>query len=131
RGGTRSKRRGVRRGLMRDWRLSIHRVRGDAARWHGEREVVSRSVEGPIHRLTYRDLDRRARALAISAKHNLVVGDGSVVATLAWNTWRHVEIWYGLMGLGAVVHTLNPRLFADQLAYIVNHAEDEWIFTDL
>ena len=56
---------------------------------------------------------------------------GQVVATMAWNGWRHLEIWYGLMGLGAVVHTLNPRLFADQLAYIVNHAEDEWIFTDL
>ena len=119
------------KGLMQDWPLLVHRVLDHAARWHGEREVISRSVEGTIHRLTYRELDRRARALASSAKRNLVAGDGSVVATLAWNTWRHMEIWYALMGIGAVVHTLNPRLFADQLVYIVNHAEDEWIFTDL
>ena len=56
---------------------------------------------------------------------------GSVIATMAWNTWRHLEIWYGVMGMGGVVHTLNPRLFTDQLGYIVNHAEDQWIFTDL
>jgi 3-(methylthio)propionyl---CoA ligase len=119
------------KGLMQDWPLLVHRVLDHAARWHPEREVVSRSVEGPIHRLTYFELDKRARALASSAKRNLVLGEGSVVATLAWNTWRHMETWYGLMSLGVVVHTLNPRLFADQLVYIVNHAEDEWIFTDL
>ena len=56
---------------------------------------------------------------------------GSVIATMAWNTWRHLEIWYGVMGMGGIVHTLNPRLFTDQLGYIVNHAEDQWIFTDL
>jgi len=119
------------KGLMQDWPLLVHRVLDHAARWHGEREVVSRSLEGPIHRLNYRDLDRRARALASAAKRNLVLGEGSVVATMAWNTWRHLEIWYGIMGLGSVVHTLNPRLFAEQLAYIANHAGDEWIFADL
>ena len=119
------------KGLMQDWPLLVHRVLDHAARWHGEREVVSRSLEGPIHRLNYRDLDRRARALASSAKRNLVLGEGSVVATMAWNTWRHLEIWYGIMSLGSVVHTLNPRLFAEQLAYIANHAGDEWIFADL
>ena len=56
---------------------------------------------------------------------------GSIIATMAWNTWRHLEIWYGVMGLGAIVHTLNPRLFTDQLTYIINHAGDQWIFTDL
>ena len=119
------------KGLMQDWPLLVHCVLDHAARWHGEREVVSRSLEGPIHRLNYRDLDRRARALASAAKRNLVLGEGSVVATMAWNTWRHLEIWYGIMGLGSVVHTLNPRLFAEQLAYIANHAGDEWIFADL
>jgi acyl-CoA synthetase (AMP-forming)/AMP-acid ligase II len=119
------------KGLMQDWPLLVHRVLDHASRWHGEREIISRSIEGPIHRQTYRDLDRRSRALASAAKRHLKAKKGSVIATLAWNGYRHMEIWYGLMGLGAVVHTLNPRLFAEQLIYIINHAEDEWIFTDL
>ncbi len=119
------------KGLMQDWPLLVHRVLDHAARWHGEQEIVSRSVEGPIHRQTYRDLDRRSRALASAAKKHLKAKKGSVIATMAWNGYRHMEIWYGLMGLGAVVHTLNPRLFAEQLIYIINHAEDQWIFTDL
>jgi acyl-CoA synthetase (AMP-forming)/AMP-acid ligase II len=119
------------KGLMQDWPLLVHRVLDHAARWHGEQEIVSRSIEGPIHRHTYRDLDRRSRALASAAKKHLKAKKGSVIATMAWNGYRHMEIWYGLMGLGAVVHTLNPRLFAEQLIYIINHAEDQWIFTDL
>ena len=119
------------KGLMQDWPLLVHRVLDHAARWHGEQEIVSRTVEGPIHRHTYRDLDRRSRALASAAKKHLKAKKGSVIATMAWNGYRHMEIWYGLMGLGAVVHTLNPRLFAEQLIYIINHAEDQWIFTDL
>jgi acyl-CoA synthetase (AMP-forming)/AMP-acid ligase II len=119
------------KGLMQDWPLLVHRVLDHAARWHGEQEIVSRSIEGPIHRHTYRDLDRRSRALASAAKKHLKAKKGSVIATMAWNGYRHMEIWYGLMGFGAVVHTLNPRLFAEQLIYIINHAEDQWIFTDL
>ena len=119
------------KGLMQDWPLLVHQVLDHAARWHGETEIVSRSVEGPIHRQTYRDLDRRARQLASAAKRRLKLKKGSIVATMAWNGYRHLEIWYGLMGLGAVVHTLNPRLFAEQLVYIINHAEDQWVFTDL
>ena len=119
------------KGLMQGWPLLVHRVLDHAARWHGEREIISRSIEGPIHRQTYRDLDRRSRALASAASKRLKARKGSVIATLAWNGYRHMEIWYGLMGLGAVVHTLNPRLFAGQLSYIINHAEDQWIFTDL
>ncbi len=118
-------------GLMQDFPLLVHRVLDHAARWHGSREIVSRSVEGPIHRTTYGGLDRRARALASAVEKKLGVKLGSIIATMAWNTCRHMEIWYGVMGLGGIVHTLNPRLFADQLAYIVNHAEDQWIFTDL
>ncbi|MGE4245787.1 MAG: AMP-binding protein, partial [Parvibaculaceae bacterium] len=118
-------------GLMQDWPLLVHTVLDHAAGWHGEREIVSRSVEGPIHRTTYRELDRRARLLASASARELGVGQGDIVASMAWNGYRHLEIWYGLMGLGAIVHTLNPRLFADQLVYIVNHAEDRWIFLDL
>ena len=69
--------------------------------------------------------------LAGAGAKRLGIARGDVVATMAWNTYRHLEIWYGLMGLGAVVHTLNPRLFADQLVYIINHAEDRWLFLDL
>jgi acyl-CoA synthetase (AMP-forming)/AMP-acid ligase II len=119
------------KGLMQDWPLLVHTILDHAAAWHGGREIVSRTVEGPIHRYTYRDLDARARMLASAAASELGVRAGQVVATMAWNGFRHLECWYGLMSLGVVVHTLNPRLFADQLAYIINHAEDRWIFLDL
>jgi acyl-CoA synthetase (AMP-forming)/AMP-acid ligase II len=119
------------KGLMQDWPLLVHTILDHAATWHGRREIVSRTVEGPIHRYTYADLDRRARMLASAAARELGCRQGQVIATMAWNGFRHLECWYGLMSLGAVVHTLNPRLFADQLAYIINHAEDGWIFLDL
>jgi fatty-acyl-CoA synthase len=118
-------------GLMQEFPLLVHRVLDHAARWHGTTEIVSRSAEGPIVRTTYADVDKRSRALASAARMKLGIRLGTIVATMAWNTWRHLEIWYGIMGLGGIVHTLNPRLFADQLIYIANHAEDEWVFTDL
>lgn len=118
-------------GLMQDWPLLVHTILDHAANWHGDREVISRSIEGPVHCCTYRQLDQRSRQLASACEKQLGLKKGDVVATMAWNGYRHMEIWYGLMGLGSVVHTLNPRLFADQLAYIVNHAEDKWVFTDL
>jgi fatty-acyl-CoA synthase len=118
-------------GLMQDWPLLVHTILDHARNWHGEREIVSRGVEGPIHRYTYVELDQRSRQLASAAHKRLGINLGDVIGTMAWNGYRHMEIWYGLMGLGAVVHTLNPRLFADQLDYIVNHAEDQWIFLDL
>src|SRR5918998_6337633 len=110
-------------GLMQDWPLLCHRVIDHAAIQHGNREVVSRSVEGPMHRTTYAQV--RARALKVAQrleKDGIRAGDR--VATLAWNTWRHLETWYGITGLGAVYHTVNPRLFDEQIVYIVNHAED-------
>ncbi|WP_374331646.1 long-chain-fatty-acid--CoA ligase [Aestuariivirga sp.] len=119
------------RGLMQEFPLLVHRVLDHAARWHGSRPILSRSVEGPLHRTDYATVNRRARALASACERQLGLAIGSVVATMAWNTWRHIEIWYGVMGMGGIVHTLNPRLFTDQLGYIVNHAEDQWIFTDL
>jgi acyl-CoA synthetase (AMP-forming)/AMP-acid ligase II len=117
-------------GLMQDWPLLVTNILDHAYLNHPEREVVSRSVEGPIHRCTYKDLHGRAKRCA-QALRKLGVKEGQTVATLAWNTYRHMEAWYGIMGLGAVCHTLNPRLFAEQLTYIVNHADDQFILLDL
>ncbi|WP_332767167.1 long-chain-fatty-acid--CoA ligase [Phenylobacterium sp.] len=117
-------------GLMQDWPLTVEKIIDHAKAWHGGREVVSRSVEGPIVRTTYAQIHARAQRVS-NALLALGVQPGDRVATLAWNTGRHIEAWYGIMGIGAVCHTLNPRLFAEQLCYIVNHAEDKLIFTDL
>ena len=117
-------------GLMQDWPLTVDRILDHAARWHGAREIVSRSVEGPIVRTNYAAVHERAKRMSNALK-GLGVTAGDRVATLAWNSGRHVEAWYSVMGIGAVCHTLNPRLFLDQLCYIINHAEDKIIFTDL
>lgn len=118
------------RGLMQDWQLLCHRMIDHAAVNHGDVEVVSRSVEGPIHRTNYRAIHGRALKVAQRLeKDGIKLGDR--VATLGWNTWRHLESWYGIMGIGAICHTVNPRLFPDQIAWIVNHAEDRVMMTDL
>ncbi len=117
-------------GLMQGWPLTVDRILDHAKNWHGDREIVSRSVEGPMVRTTYAQVHGRAKMVSNALK-SLGVQPGDRVATLAWNTARHIEAWYGIMGMGAVCHTLNPRLFADQLCYIINHAEDRVIFTDL
>ena len=117
-------------GLMQDWPLTVDKILDHAAEWAGEREVVSRSVEGPIVRTTYGEIRDRAKRLS-NALLDFGIRPGDRVATLAWNSARHMEAWYAIMGIGAVCHTLNPRLFADQLCYIINHAEDRVIFTDL
>src|SRR6187399_3789783 len=116
-------------GLMQDWPLLCHRIIDHAAIQHGSREVVTRSIEGPIHRTNYREIRRRALKVAQRLdKEGIKLGDR--VATLAWNTWRHLETWYGITGIGAVYHTINPRLFPEQIAYIANHAEDKLMFLD-
>jgi fatty-acyl-CoA synthase len=117
------------RGLMMDVPLSISAILKHAARFFGDVEVVSRTVEGPIHRYTYRDAAARAAQLA-NALRALGVGEGDRVATLAWNTYRHFELYYAVSGIGAVAHTVNPRLHADQIAYVLNHADDRYVFTD-
>jgi fatty-acyl-CoA synthase len=117
-------------GLMQDWPLLLHRIIDHAATYHGGRRIISRSIEGPIHTTTYADVRQRARKVA----QRLVrdgIKPGDRVATLAWNTWRHLESWYGIVGIGAVYHTVNPRLFQEQIAWIVNHAEDRVMMTDL
>ena len=117
-------------GLMQEWPLLCHKVIDHAARIHGGREVVSRSVEGPIHRTDYRTTRSRALQLAKRLEADgVVLGDR--VATMAWNTWRHLEAWYGITGIGAVYHTLNPRLFPEQIAWIMNDAEDSVLLVDL
>lgn len=118
------------KGLMQDWPLRVTTIIDHAARFHGDREIVTRTVEGPIARTTYKQVHLRSRKVA-QALTKLGVKEGDIVATMAWNTARHLEAWYGIMGMGAVCHTLNPRLFAEQLIYIINHAEDKIIFLDL
>jgi 3-(methylthio)propionyl---CoA ligase len=118
------------RGLMMDRPLLIQSLIRSAARYHAEAEIVSRTTEGPLHRYTYADAEPRAKQLA-KALMGLGVGFGDRVATIAWNNHRHFEAYYAISGIGAVCHTINPRLFADQLAYIVNHAQDKVLLLDL
>ncbi|MCW5694741.1 MAG: fatty-acid--CoA ligase [Pseudolabrys sp.] len=117
-------------GLMQDWPMLLHRIIDHAAKFHGGRKVVTRSVEGPIVETTYAEV--RTRSLKVAQrleKDGIKLGDR--VATLAWNTWRHLECWYGILGVGAIYHTVNPRLFPDQIAWIINHAGDRMMFVDI
>ncbi|HCK84844.1 MAG TPA: long-chain fatty acid--CoA ligase, partial [Hyphomonadaceae bacterium] len=116
-------------GLMQDWPLTVDKILDHAQAWFPKREVVTRSLEGPISRTTYGNIWRRAKQVTNALKgEGIALGDR--VATLAWNTERHMEVWYGAMGMGAVLHTVNPRLFPEQIAWIVNHAEDKILFLD-
>jgi fatty-acyl-CoA synthase len=116
-------------GLMMDQPLLISGLIRHADRHHGATEIVSKTVEGGIHRYTYREAHTRARRLANALKR-LGVQRHDRVATLAWNGFRHYEIYYAVAGSGAVIHTINPRLFPEQVAYIANHAEDKVVFYD-
>src|SRR5260370_22596228 len=117
-------------GRMQEWPLLMHKIIDYAAIQHPAREVASRTVEGPMNRTNYREI--RDRALKVAKRldrDGIRLGDR--VATLAWNGFRHLEAWYGIAGIGAVYHTVNPRLFPDQIAWIINHAEDRVMMTDL
>ncbi|MEM0988997.1 MAG: long-chain-fatty-acid--CoA ligase [Pseudomonadota bacterium] len=116
-------------GLMQDWPLRVTRILEHAARYHADRTVIGRSVEGPIVSSTWAQVHLRARKLA-QALTRLGVRRGDMVGAMAWNTVRHVEVWYGVPGSAGVLHSLNPRLSSEQLIYIINHAEDGWIFVD-
>jgi 3-(methylthio)propionyl---CoA ligase len=118
------------RGLMMDQPLLVSSLLAHAARFHSDTEIVSRTIEGPIHRYAYRDAEVRAKRFA-QALTRLGVKQSDRVGTLAWNSYRHLEIYYGTAGMGAIVHTLNPRLFPDQISYIVGHAEDRVIAFDI
>ncbi len=117
-------------GLMQDRPLMIASIIRHAARHHGTAEIVSRGVDGSIHRQNYIALEARARRL-VRVLQQLGVQPSGRVATLAWNGYRHVELYYAISGMGAVCHTVNPRLTPDDIAYIVNDAADVAIFADL
>ncbi|MFN7862493.1 MAG: 3-(methylthio)propionyl-CoA ligase [Curvibacter sp.] len=117
-------------GLMQSQPLLISSLIDFAERHHGDAEIVSRRVEGDIHRYTYRDVAARARRVA-NALDALKLGFGERVATLAWNGYRHLELYFGVSGSGRVLHTINPRLHLDQITWIANHAEDQVLCFDL
>ncbi|MCC7042171.1 MAG: long-chain-fatty-acid--CoA ligase [Burkholderiales bacterium] len=116
--------------LMQDRPLLISSLIEHARHCHPGAEIVSRTAEGPMHRCTYSDVHRRSKQLA-KALQVLGVRNGDRVATLAWNGYRHLELYYGVSGMGAVLHTINPRLYPEQIVYIANHAEDAYLFFDI
>ncbi|WP_204602371.1 long-chain-fatty-acid--CoA ligase [Paremcibacter congregatus] len=118
-------------GLMQDNDLMISSLIRYAAAYHGQQEIVTRTVEGPIHRYTYAEAESRSKQLAKVLINRFGILPGDRVGTLAWTTYRHFELFYGVSGMGAVLHTTNPRLFAEQVSYIINHAEDRVLFIDL
>ncbi|SDZ73010.1 long-chain-fatty-acid--CoA ligase [Rubrimonas cliftonensis] len=116
-------------GLMQDWPLRVSRIIDHAAKYHPDRRIVSASAEGPIVETTWRQLREGAlRSAQRLSRMGLAKGDR--VGLMAWNTARHLELWYGVPGAGGVAHTLNPRLSAEQLVYIVNHAADRFLAFD-
>ena len=117
-------------GLMMERALTISSLIEHAAKFHKNTEIVSRTVEGPIHRYTYGEAYRRVNQLANVLK-NLGVSEGDRVGTLAWNGYRHFELYFAVSGMGSICHTINPRLFPEQITYIINHANDKVIFCDL
>ncbi|MDP2227334.1 MAG: AMP-binding protein, partial [Moraxellaceae bacterium] len=117
-------------GLMMDRPLLISSLLEFAVVNHPRAEIVSRSVEGGVHRYTWGEAAARSAQLA-NALTRLGVKTGDRIASLAWNTNRHLEMYFAVSGMGAVMHTINPRLFPEQIGWIANHAEDRFIFTDL
>ena len=117
-------------GHMMQQSLLISNLLVHAERHHATQEIVSRRVEGDVHRYTFKELAQRARTMA-NALQALGAKPGARIATLAWNGYRHMELYYAVSGSGAVLHTLNPRLHSEQLSYIMDHAEDQILFFDL
>src|SRR4051812_24439829 len=117
-------------GLMMDWPLTLPSILEHAALYHPDQQVVARAVEGTIHRYGYADALKRVKRLA-NALVALGVKPGDRVATLAWSTHRHFELYFAATGIGAVLHTINPRLHPDQVAWVANHAEDAILLFDV
>lgn len=117
-------------GIMQEHPLMISSLIEHAARFHPDSEIVTRTVEGPIHRTNYLELRDRSKQVA-NALEKLGIEQGDRVGTLAWNTYRHMELYFGVSGSGAVLHTINPRLFEEQIEYIINHAEDRVLMFDI
>jgi fatty-acyl-CoA synthase len=110
--------------------LTVSSLLAHASRHFGTTEIVSKRIEGDVHRYTYRDCEKRAKQLA-QALIALGVEMGDRIGTLAWNGYRHLETYFGTTGFGAVCHTINPRLFPDQIAWIINHADDRYVLFDI
>ena len=108
------------RGLMSEQPLLVSMLIRHAATFHNDVEIVSRTVEGATHRYTYGEAERRSRQLA-KALRRLGIAPGDRVGTLAWNTYRHFELYYAISGSDAVCHTINPRLFDEQIGYMLTH----------
>ncbi len=117
-------------GLMNNKPLLVSGLMEHAVRNHSTTEIVTNTVEGGIHRYTFKDCESRTKQM-VNALGALGVKAGDRIGTMAWNTYRHLEVWYAVSGMGAVSHTINPRLFPEQISYIVNHAEDSFLFVDL
>ncbi|MFV1873110.1 MAG: long-chain-fatty-acid--CoA ligase [Oleiphilus sp.] len=118
------------RSNMMDRPLLVSSIIEHARTTHPNTEIVSRRCEGDIHRYTLAESAARAKKLANALSQNGVLKSDRI-ATLAWNNYRHYELYFGVAGMGAVLHTINPRLFPEQLVYIINHAKDKWLFVDL
>lgn len=116
-------------GLVQDVQLTLDKFLSHAARWNGGREVVTRTPSGAMHRSGYGEIHRRARKVS-NALLAMGIGKSDRIGTLGWNSHRHLETWYGVIGIGAICHTINPRLFEEQVAYIINHAQDRVIIAD-
>ena len=116
-------------GLMQDFPLVIPKLLTHAETFNAQGEIVSKTLEGNIHRYSYRDMSARAKKLANALKRT-GIANGAKVGTIAWNGYRHIEIYYAVPSLGAVYHTINPRLSDEQLAYVINHAEDKFLFVE-
>ena len=117
------------RDLMQDWEMRVSRIIDHAAKYHGNRPITSRTVEGPIETTNWREV--RDGALKVSqGLVGLGCKPGEPIGVMAWNTARHLKVWYGVSGAGCVLHTLNPRLSGEQLVYIINHAEDTMLMVD-
>jgi len=116
-------------GQMQDSPLLVSQLIEHAAKLYPKQVIATKTVEGHWHEYTYTDAALRSRKLA-QALLRLGVKDGDVLGTMAWNTYRHYECWYGISGMGAILHTVNPRLFPEQLDYIINHAQDQYLFID-
>ena len=117
-------------GLMQQQPLMISSLLTHAARHHGQTEIISVGIAGETHRTTYAEAERRARRLATALAAFGITGSDRV-GTLAWNGYRHFELYYAVSGMGAVIHTVNPRLHADDIAWIIENAADRVVFADV
>ena len=117
------------RSLIQDRQLLISSLKKYSADYHGENEIITRNNDSTIHRSSYAEVYRRIQKLA-HALESIGAEPGDRIATISWNSYRHLEVYYAASGIGCVCHTINPRLFVEQLIYIINHAEDKFLFVD-